>query len=395
MIFKIVLLQNDGDDNMKEQQLKDRLQEIFTYLHLNPEISWNEWNTTKYLTNILKEEGLQPVTFENMTGLYVDIGEGVPKVGFRTDIDALWQKVDGKFKANHSCGHDGHMTMAIGVAMLLNERKNTLPGAVRLIFQPAEEKGEGAKKIVEKGIVDSLEYLFGVHVRPLIELPDGVHSPALYHGGAKLITGTIEGVESHGARPEQGVNAIEVAASLVHALKSIWISPTESGSIKMTRLHAGDKSSNIIPGHATFSIDVRAQTNETMERLTKGFEKAVESVSALYGAKITTNVEVHIACAQVHNEAKAIMKQAIIETVGKEHCAKDVVTPGGEDFHFYSYSKPHLKTTMLGLGCGVTPGLHHPNMTFNRNQLIVGTQIITKALLLALQQLERDGKNEN
>lgn len=380
---------------MTEQQLEERLQNIFTYLHNNPEPSWNEINTTKYVSTILKEEGLNPITFEDTTGLYVDIGEGIPKVGFRTDMDALWQEVDGEFKANHSCGHDGHMTMAIGTALLLNEQKDSLPGAIRLIFQPAEEKAEGAKKMVEKGVVDCLEYLFGVHVRPLIELPDGVHSPALYHGGAKLITGKIKGLEAHGARPEQGINAIEVAAALVNALKTIWISPMESGSIKMTQLQAGGSSTNIIPGYATFSIDIRAQTNETMERLTKGFEKAVESVSTLYGATITTSVDVHVAAAQVHDEAKAIMKQAIIETVGKEYCAKEVITPGGEDFHFYSYSRPHLKTTMLGLGCGVTPGLHHPHMKFNRNQLIVGTRIITKALVLALLQLERNEKDEN
>lgn len=374
---------------MQEQQLIERMQKVFEHLHANPEVSWAETNTTAYLAALLKEEGFKPHTFEDMTGLYVDIGEGVPKVGFRTDIDALWQEVNGEFKANHSCGHDGHMTMAIGVALLLKEKKESLPGAVRLIFQPAEEKAGGAKAIVQKGIVDSLEYLFGVHVRPLVELPDGVHSPALYHGAAKLFTGTITGVEAHGARPEQGINAIEVAAALVDALKRIWISPAESGSIKMTQLQAGGTSTNIIPGSATFSIDTRAQTNETMDALTRGFEKAVKAVSTLYGATISTNVDAHIVAAQVHNDAKAIMKQAIIETVGQEHCASDVITPGGEDFHFYSYSRPHLKTTMLGLGCGVTPGLHHPQMTFNRQQLPVGVRIITRALLIALQQVER------
>ena len=92
---------------------------------------------------------------------------------------------------------------------------------------------------------------------------------------------------------------------------------------------------------------------------------------------------------QVNDEAKEILKQAIIDTVGTENCAPDVITPGGEDFHFYTYTRPQLKTTMLGLGCGVTPGLHHPQMTFNEQQLPVGAQIITKALLLALQQVER------
>ncbi|WP_042476341.1 amidohydrolase [Bacillus ndiopicus] len=374
---------------MTVQTITEQMEKVFAHLHANPEISWQEVGTTAYIAQLLKEEGLEPHTFKNMTGLYVDIGKGIPKIGFRTDMDALWQEVDGEFKANHSCGHDGHMTVAIGVALLLNKQKDTLPSAVRIIFQPAEEKGQGAKAIMEQGVTESLEYLFGTHVRPLVEIPDGVHTPALYHGAAKMFTGTITGIESHGARPELGINAIEVAAALVDAIKRHWISPTQSASIKMTQLQAGGSSANIIPGNATFSIDARAQTNETMEALTDGFNKAVAAVSTLYGAKIETTCVAHIVAAQVNDEAKAIMKQAIIETVGEENCAGDVVTPGGEDFHFYSYKQPHLKTTMLGLGCGVTPGLHHPLMTFNKERLYVGAKIITKALLLALQQVER------
>ncbi|WP_107839402.1 amidohydrolase [Metasolibacillus meyeri] len=369
------------------QTITEQMEKIFAHLHANPEISWQEVETTTYIAQLLKKEGLVPHTFDDMTGLYVDIGKGVPKVGFRTDMDALWQEVNGQFKANHSCGHDGHMTMAIGVALLLNEQKDHLPSAVRIIFQPAEEKGQGAKAIVAQGITAPLEYLFGTHVRPLVEIPDGVHAPALYHGAAKMFTGTITGIEAHGARPEQGINAIEVAAALVDAMKRHWISPTQSASIKMTQLQAGGSSANIIPGSATFSIDARAQTNETMEALTEGFQKAVAAVSTLYGAKIETTCAAHIVAAQVHDDAKAIMRQAIIETVGEQHCAEDVVTPGGEDFHFYAYTQPHLKTTMLGLGCGVTPGLHHPLMAFNKERLYVGANIIVKAVLLALQEV--------
>lgn len=370
--------------------LQSRLFKEFEYLHAHPEISWEEAGTTRYIADLLREEGLSPITFPDMTGLYVDVGEGEPKVGFRTDMDALWQEVNGQFQANHSCGHDGHMTMAIGVVLLVKEMK--LPGAVRIIFQPAEEKAAGAKAMLEKGVIDPLTYLFGTHVRPLVELKDGHHAPALYHGAAKLITGSIAGVEAHGARPEQGINAIEVAAALVDALKRIWISPNESASIKMTQLQAGGTSANIIPGSATFSVDVRAQTNETMEKMTAGFEKAVDSVSMLYGASITAKVEAHIAAAQVDSEAEQLMKEAIIETAGEVNCAPAVVTPGGEDFHFYAYTKPHLKTTMLGLGCGVTPGLHHPEMTFNRQQLPIGAQIIANAIKLAYKTLERSGQ---
>src|SRR5690625_3541257 len=148
-----------------EQSLDTFLQPIFIHLHTHPEISWEEKETTNYLVKTLKEIGLQPILFEGMTGLYVDIGEGEPKVGFRTDIDALWQEVDGEFKANHSCGHDGHMTVALGIAKLLKEMEKELDGAIRIIFQPAEETGAGAKAVIETEIIEPLHYLFGMHLR--------------------------------------------------------------------------------------------------------------------------------------------------------------------------------------------------------------------------------------
>ncbi|WP_427109304.1 M20 peptidase aminoacylase family protein [Lysinibacillus xylanilyticus] len=370
--------------NQVLQNLQPRLADIFTHLHEYPEISWQEKKTTQYIANLLKEAQMEPQLFEDMTGLYVDIGEGIPRVGFRTDIDALWQEVDGKFQANHSCGHDGHMTMAIGTALLLKDMEHLLPGAVRILFQPAEEKAQGARAFVEKGLIDNLEYLFGVHVRPLKELQDGTYAPALYHGAAKLFTGTILGEEAHGARPELGINAIEVGAAIVEGLQKIWTDPNVSASIKMTQFNAGGTSTNIIPGKATFSIDARAQTNEVMQAITEGLERVKASVEVMYGAKISLQVDAHIVAALVNDEALQHMNSAIVDVVGEKACASPVVTPGGEDFHFYTYERPNLKATMLGLGCGVTPGLHHPKMTFNRERLFTGVNIITRAILRAL-----------
>lgn len=373
---------------MSKQKLEERLSDVFQNLHSNPEISWEEYRTTEFITDFLRKEGLHPVAFDDITGLYVDIGEGVPQVGFRADIDALWQEVNGEFQANHSCGHDGHMTVALGVVLLLKEMEAELPGAVRVIFQPAEEKLQGAKKLVELGVVDDLKFLYGTHVRPLIELEDDTYAPALFHGSTKFFTGKIEGMEAHGARPEEGINAIEVASALIDGLKRSWLSPGESASIKMTKIQAGGSSSNIIPSTAKFTFDARAQTNETMEKATEIFKSVVSSVSNMYGASIDYQTDAHIAAAEVDETAKSIMTDAIINVVGEERCAPEIVTPGGEDFHLYTFSKPDLNSTMLGIGCGLTPGLHHPEMTFNQERLPVAAEIVTKALVKTLEHLE-------
>src|SRR5690606_30074781 len=124
--------------------------------------------------------------------------------------DALWQEVDGEYKANHSCGHDAHMTLAVGTLLALRDAGIPKQGKLKVIFQPAEEKGTGALSFVEKGIVDDIDYLYGVHLRPVHELPNGHATPAILHGSAKMLKGKIHGTDAHGARPHEGENAIEV-----------------------------------------------------------------------------------------------------------------------------------------------------------------------------------------
>ena len=117
------------------EDLKARLLTIFHHLHQNPEISWKEFNTTKYLKLLLESEGFRIKTFDHFTGLIAEHGIGKPVVALRADMDALWQEVNGTFRANHSCGHDAHMTIVLGVMFLL--KKVHVPGTIRYIFQPA------------------------------------------------------------------------------------------------------------------------------------------------------------------------------------------------------------------------------------------------------------------
>lgn len=372
---------------MKEalDRLRPRLMEIFTYLHAHPEISWKEVETTNYIVDLLTCEGFSPQRFKNCTGLYVDIGKGNPKVGLRTDIDALWQEVDGEFRANHSCGHDGHMTMAIGALLLLKEQSQLLKGTVRVIFQPAEEKGTGALAVLKEGIIDDLDYLFGVHLRPVHELEDGTYCAALYHGASRLLEGEIIGEDAHAARPHLGVNAIEVGATIIEDLRTIHTDPMVPVSIKMTKFQAGGDSGNIIPGRAAFTIDIRAQRNDVMETLALGVKRVIDSSKILHKVQIELQTVANIVAAEVDTTAQYIMEQAIVKAAGLSNLRKPVHTPGGEDFHHYAVQRPHLKSTMLGLGCGLTPGLHHPKMKFKQARLVTGVEILTNAVLGALK----------
>ena len=370
------------------EKVKPVADAVFDHLHANPEISWKEVETTKYLKSFLEKEGFKVETFEDSTGLVVTVGSGEPCVGLRADIDALWQEVDGEYKANHSCGHDAHMTLAVGTLLALRDAGIPKQGKLKVIFQPAEEKGTGALSFVEKGIVDDIDYLYGVHLRPAQELPDGHATPAILHGSAKMLKGKIHGMDAHGARPHQGENAIEVMALLVQAIRSIHVDPMVPHSAKMTMFQAGGESANIIPGTGVFSIDLRAQTNDVMEQLFDRVSKAIDGVATLAGVKITVEITAEIAAAEVDETAVEIMAQSIEETLGKEFLSPPAVTPGGEDFHFYTLKRPSVKATMLGLGCGLTPGLHHPAMTFNRDSLQAGIEILARTVQHTFERFE-------
>ncbi|UOY87781.1 M20 peptidase aminoacylase family protein [Bacillus glycinifermentans] len=367
--------------------IKQKMISIFEHLHNHPEVSWKEYETTAFLKKQLEENGCRTQTFADCTGVIGEIGEGSPVVAVRADIDALWQEVDGTFQANHSCGHDSHMTMALGTLMTLKEQTELPKGTIRFIFQPAEEKGGGALKMIEKGILDDVDYLYGVHVRPVQETLNGRCAPAILHGASCHIEGTVIGEEAHGARPHLGKNSIEIAATLVHKLAHIHIDPMTPHTVKMTKLQAGGESSNIIPGKASFSLDLRAQTNEAMEALERETVIACQAVAESFGATIELHKEDSLPAAVKNEAAIAIMAEAISSVIGAGNLDKPLVTTGGEDFHYYSVKRPHLKATMLGLGCGLTPGLHHPMMTFDRDALFTGADILAEAVLKTFEKI--------
>ena len=367
------------------KQIEHEIFSIFDHLHQNPEISWKEVQTTQFLKEQLEKAGYRVQTFDDCTGVVGEIGEGDFTVGLRADMDALWQEKDGKWQAIHSCGHDSHSTMALGVALLFNKMNYKPPGKLKILFQPAEEKGTGALKMLQKGVMDDVDFLYGVHLRPIQELRSGYASPAILHGASQYITGEIKGESAHGARPHLGINAIEVASSLIQEMSNIHIDPQVPASIKMTGIHAGGPNGNTIPDRCEFTLDLRAQTNDVMNQLEFKLTQMIEGISTIYDAEIKLHSEIKLAAAEVDPTAQQIMENAIQEVVGPEYCAPPVVTSGGEDFHFYSLMKQDLKTTMLGLGCDLKPGLHHPDMTFHREDLLIGIEILAKTVMKTFQ----------
>ncbi|GGJ97067.1 amidohydrolase AmhX [Lentibacillus kapialis] len=374
---------------MNQYKLADELDRIFDYLHKHPEVSWEETGTSTYIQSLVSRFDCKVKTYDDCAGIVVDIGKGAPVVALRADMDALWQEVHGTFQANHSCGHDAHMTIALGVFLTMMENGISETGTFRFIFQPAEEKGTGALKMVEKGVVDDVDFLYGMHLRPAEELANGQFAPAIQHGAARFIKGTIQGEDAHGARPHLNANAIQVGSEFFQHLNNIQVDPRIPYSVKMTAFEAGGNSSNIIPGSATFSLDLRAQNNDVMQQVNDRVDKIASMLGDYHQVAIHLETNADVAAAVLDDDARGMMEEAIMQQAGEAGTAPMITTTGGDDFHFYTLKRPSLKATMLAIGCDLRPGLHHPEMTFDRRMIPAAVSILTDVLTRTAKMYNR------
>lgn len=366
----------------------EAIEATYRQLHELAEVSWKETETTAYLCKQLEDIGVEFQTFADQTGVVAVWEAGVPgpTIGLRADMDALWQNVDGVWKANHSCGHDAHMTMVLEVVRCLKESGFQPRGRLKIIFQPAEETGKGALSLIDKGIVDDVDYLLGIHVRPIQELSFGTATAGIHHGSVAMIKGRIKGLQAHAARPNLGINVVDSLSAVVAAINAVKPDPTVPTSAKVTKVRAGGDNLNIIPDEAEFGVDLRAQTNEAMDDLVEKVTRAALAAGSANGAEVEIEVTARLNAAVPNPLMEQIVGAAIQEVLGSDALSAPPVTPGGEDFHFYATRKTQIAATMVGLGTDLAPGLHHPLMQFNLASLANGVAILAASVVKLQEQ---------
>lgn len=357
--------------------LSCRVKEVYNHLHAIPEVGFEEYKTAAYLADQLQKAGYEVTTGVGGTGVIGTLRSTTPGpvVGLRADMDALVHTIGNEDVCIHSCGHDSHSAMVLVAAEEL-ARQGIPSGTVKIVFQPAEEKLFGARRVIESGLIDDVDMMFGIHLRPIQEAKSGQATPALWHGASYIMEAVVEGTPAHGARPHLGVNAIDAAAAVVNAINAIHVNPTIPSTIKTTKFQAGGPTLNAIPDKAQLAFDLRAQNNVVMDELIAKANRAVEAGAATVGAKSTAAVKGGVPAAQYDKEMIGVAREAIAAVLGNEGLLDEIVTPGGEDFHFFVQHKPAMKTAYIGLGCDLTPGLHHPEMKFDTDALIHGVQIL-------------------
>lgn len=377
-------------------KLHPRLVEIRRHLHANPELSGQEYQTAAYVAGVLSSCGLQVQEMVGKTGVVAELKGAKPPGGdvlaIRTDMDALpiLEKNEVPYASKnpgimHACGHDAHTTLGLGAAMVLAElvqaTEHPFPSTTRFLFQPAEETAQGAKWMIEDGVMQDVAAIFGVHVFPSI--PSGVIG--LRHGPLTAAADDLEiviyGESGHGARPHEAVDAIWIAAQVITQLQqsiSRTLNPVYPAVITIGQI-SGGRAPNVIADQVRLTGTVRSLHQETHSLLPGWIERIASDICKLYGA--TCEVNYARRCTSVMNDPKLtdLIASCATEALGRDRIQWIAdASMGAEDFANYTDLAPG---TMFRLGTGLPGGpnhpLHHAQFEIDEQALLPG--VITLA----------------
>lgn len=353
--------------------------QIYDYLHTIPELGFEEYKTSVFLLEELKKIGFEDkdiISGIGGTGILVTIDSGVegPVLALRADMDALEFIIDGERKIIHACGHDGHMSMLLAAAAEIKRRGLVKKGKLKILFQPAEEKLFGALKVIESGVLDDVDEMVGMHLRPKQDCRLGKAIPAMYHNASCIMNFSIKGQTAHGSKPHIGVNVADALALCTNAINMIRVNPAIPGSIKVTNVKIPGETYNNIPDNAFIALDLRSESNEEIERLKASAENAVMHAAAAVGATAELTFSNGVPAAVFDDSMIQLAEETIHDVLGEEGSIGIFKNSGGEDFHYYT-QKLHCKTTYMGLGADAVPGFHNPNVVIDTKALEYGVPI--------------------
>ena len=354
---------------------------VWEDLHRMPELGFEEVKTSEYLARALEKIGYEVHRGIAKTGVvgYKRTKVPGPVLMLRADMDALpFKREDGSIERVHACGHDGHSAMLLTAAAYLFDKVEK--GTLKIFFQPAEETFFGAQRSAEDGVIDDVDIVLGLHIRPIQDLKAGDMCAAVRHSASTMVKILVHGRAAHASRPHLGINCCEAAAAITQAVAAIKLNPAQTWSVKVTGIKCSSGAVNIIPDEAELWVDSRAATNPLMKELQAKLLAAAQHGAASVGATAEVVRIGGSPAAEYDKEVVADVTEVIKDVVGEDHFAGDC-GGGGEDFHYFKQMKPSIKNAYFGVGVGCEPGLHNRNMHFDPKYLINGVEVLEKTAL--------------
>ena len=375
--------------------VQDEVVEWRKHFHENPELSFQEVETSKYVFNKLQSFGNIEVSWVTPTSLMGRlVGSQPGKVlGLRADMDALpIQEETGlpfASKINnvmHACGHDGHTSMLLGAAKVLSQLKDEIKGEIRFFFQHAEELFPGgASEMVREGVTDGIDGVIGIHLAS--QIPVGkfniCYGPVTAASDAFDIV--IQGRGGHGSAPEATIDPIAIGVQVINGINQIISRKVEASKravISVTQFHGGT-ANNVIPDRVTiggtvrtFDPEVRKQIPVWIEKITKGLTEAQDA---------SYQLDYQLGYGSVINEENitSLVDETIVETFGESNRVIAQAIMGGEDFSAFSNEAPGC---FVFLGAGSEKHEenfphHHPKFDVKEEALILGVNYFVRTSL--------------
>ena len=390
---------------MNQQALNERIfprmVELRRTFHRYPELAFEEEKTALV---IMEELRRLDIPFEyggiggGIVGRITGQGDG-PTIALRADMDGLpgeettglpFTSVNpGKM---HACGHDGHMAMVLGAAALL--RENPPPGHVVLIFQPAEERGGGAKVMIKDGALNGVRAIFGGHVMRQFRVGDIMVAQGAITAQSDRFVIRVRGRGGHGARPHEAVDAVVVAGLLIMAVQTLVsreINPFHPSVVTIGQVEAGT-APNVIAEHAVLKGTIRTTERAVRKHIVEGINRIAKATGVLHNAAVDVEIEEGYPPVVNSGREAEIARLAALQVVGKEGLVPiDHPSMGAEDFAYYLEHIP---------GCYVRFGarregwenipLHSPAFDFDEEALKVGAAYFDQVAREAISTYAND-----
>jgi hippurate hydrolase len=362
------------------------------HLHAHPELSYKEFETSKFIQQKLDSLGI-PYQIMAGTGVVALIEGKDPTsrvVALRADIDALPILEENKVPYRslnegvmHACGHDVHTSCLLGAARILQETKNEWTGTVKLIFQPGEERNPGGASIlIKEGVLDNPKpsLIVGMHVNPQLET-----GKLSFRGGKVMASAdelyiTVKGKGGHAAAPHQTTDVILVASHLVVALQQVVSRNNNpfSPSVLSICSFNGGHTTNVIPNEVKLMGTFRAMDESWRMKAHGLIRQIVQSVSLGMGADIDLQIDIGYPCVYNDEKLHPIAMAKAAEFMGQEHVEETELRMGAEDFGYYSQKIPgcFFRLGTGNINRGITSGVHTPSFDIDENAIEIGMSMM-------------------
>jgi amidohydrolase len=359
------------------------------HLHANPELSFQEFETSSFVSQRLTEMGISHqsgVAGTGVVGLIEGKNPSSKITALRGDMDALpiVEQNDVPYKSTkpgimHACGHDVHTSSLLGAAWILNQIRDQFEGSIKLIFQPGEERiPGGASLLIKEGVLKNPapQSIVGQHVMPLLPVGKVGFREGLYMASADEIYLTIHGKGGHGAMPQFAVDVVAIAAQVITALQQVV---SRSADPKIPSVLSFGKvlaegATNVLPNSIYLEGTFRTMDEPWRAKAHSKIKEIVEGICAAFGAKADLEIRKGYPFLLNDPELTRRMKSAAVEYLGEENVVDLDIWMAAEDFSYYTQEMPgcFYRLGTRNEAKGIVSGVHTPTFDIDEDALEIG-----------------------